>query len=247
MTPLQVAKAECATSSMSGEEYLARKYCAPKAYWHCLHELEPSGTGRYYTFDELNDPKYWLKAVAKYTQHEPSAAAKQLHRRVEEGRAEFRAKQEKIYGERTLYAISRSREGIYATEDTAWNTFNAQKQAYLRDYLKAKATGVVRRRRAGRKCAQCKTQRVLGRAKYCDLCAKQRQRDSQRVSRERKRKKPPLGDISSFSGAIQSEGLTKAKNAKKGHLAIPIAEAAKDFAFTNKNPASAKLREAAGA
>ena len=46
MTPLQVAKAECATSSMSGEEYLAREYCEPTAYWHCLHELEPSGTGR---------------------------------------------------------------------------------------------------------------------------------------------------------------------------------------------------------
>ena len=237
MTPPQVAKAEYADGVMSGEEYLARKYCEAKAYWHCLHELEPSGAGRYYTFDELNYPQYWLKAVAKYTQQEPSAAARQLHRRVEEARAEFRTKQEKIYGERTLYAISRSREGIYATEDTAWNTFNAQKQAYLRDYLKAKATGVVRRRRAGRKCAQCKTERVLGRAKYCDLCAKQRQRDSQRASRERKRKKPVLGDINSFSGGIQSEGLTKAENAKKGHLATTIAEAAKDLTFTEKNAA----------
>jgi len=53
--------------SMSGEDYLARKYCEPKAYWHCLHKLEPSGTGRYYTFDELKYPQYWLKAVAKYT------------------------------------------------------------------------------------------------------------------------------------------------------------------------------------
>jgi hypothetical protein len=163
---------------MSGEEYLARKYCEPKAYWHCLHQLEPSGAGRHYTFDELNDPKYWLKAVAKYTQQEPSAAVRQLHRRVEAARAEFRVKREKIYGERTLYAICRSREGIYAKEDAAWNTFNAQKQAYLRDYLKAIATGVVRRKRTGRKCKQCNTAKVVGRARYCDSCAKQRQRDS---------------------------------------------------------------------
>ena len=112
MTPLQTAKAECASCAMSGEEYLARKYCAPTAYWHCLHELEPSGKDRYYTFDELNYPQYWLKAVGKYIQQEPSAAARQLHRRVEEARLDFRAKQEKIYGERTLYAISRSREAI---------------------------------------------------------------------------------------------------------------------------------------
>ena len=58
------------------EEYLVRKYCEPKAYWHCLHELEPLGVGRYYSFDELNNPRYWLKTVAKYTQQEPSAAAK---------------------------------------------------------------------------------------------------------------------------------------------------------------------------
>ena len=246
MTPLQVAKAESATSSMSGEEYLARKYCAPTAYWHCLHELEPSGTGRFYTFDEMNYPQYWLKAVAKYTQQEPSAAARQLHRCVEVARVEFRAKQEKIYGERTLYAISRSREAIYAKEDAAWDTFNAQKQAYLRDYLKAAATGVVRRRRAGRKCAQCKTERVLGRAKYCDLCAKQRQRDSQRASRERKRKKPALGDISSFSGATQPQALTNGQTVKNGLSATTIAEGAKDLAFTDKNAASAKLEEVAG-
>ena len=173
---------------MSGEEYLARKYCESKAYWHALHALEPSGGRRYYTFDELNYPQHWLKAVAKYTQQEPSAAARQLHRRVEQARAEFRAKQEKIYGERTLYAITRSREAIYAKEDAAWDTFSAQKQAYLRDYLKAIATGIVKRKSPGRKCEQCKTTKVLGRAKYCESCAKQRQRESQRASRERKRK-----------------------------------------------------------
>jgi hypothetical protein len=211
---------------MSDEEYLAMKYCEPKAYWRCLHELEPSGASRHYTFDELNYPQYWLKAVAKYIQQEPSAAAKQLHRRVEEARAEFRAKQEKIYGERTLYAISRVREDIYAKEDAAWNTFNAQKQAYLRDYLKAKATGVNRRSPAGRKCEQCKVARVIGRAKYCELCAKQRQRDSLRASRERKRKKALLGDISSLSGAFQSQALTNGQTLKKGLSATPIGEGA---------------------
>jgi len=123
MTPGQVAKVQRPNCATSAEEYLARKYCAPTAYWRCLHELEPSGTGRFYTFDELNYPQYWLKAVAKYTQQEPSAAARQLHRRVEAARVEFRAKQEKIYGERTLYAISRSRKAIYAKEDAASNTF----------------------------------------------------------------------------------------------------------------------------
>ena len=246
MAPLHAGKANRVSLAMRAEEYLARKYCGPKAYWHCLHELEPSGTGRYYTFDELNYPQYWLKAVAKYTQQEPSAAVKQLNRRVEDARAEFRAKQEKIYGEKTLYAISRNREAIYAKEDAAWNTFNAQKQAYLRDYLKAAATGVVRRRRAGRKCAQCKTERVLGRAKYCDLCAKQRQRDSQRASRERKRKKPALGDISSFSGATQPQALTNGQTVKNGLSATTIAEGAKDLAFTDKNEALAKLPEVAG-
>ena len=246
MTPGQVAKAHCTDRATSAEEYLARKYCAPTAYWHCLHELEPSGTGRYYTFDELNYPQYWLKAVAKYAQQEPSAAARQLHRRVEAARVEFRAKHEKIYGERTLYAISRSREAICAKEDAAWNTFSAQKQAYLRDYLKAIATGVVKRKSTGRKCKQCNTAKVLGRARYCDLCAKQRQRESLRASRERQRQKKLLGDINSFSGAIQPEGLTKAKSSEKGLLATTIAEAAKDFTFTDKNAASAKLPEVAG-
>jgi hypothetical protein len=245
MTPLQATKTHCANRSMSGEECLARKYCAPTVYWHCLHELEPSGTGRYYTFDELNCPQYWLKAVAKYAQQEPSAAARQLHRRVEAARAEFRAKQEKIYGERTLYAISRSREAIYDKEDAAWNTFSAQKQAYLKDYLKAIATGVVKRKSTGRKCKQCNAAKVLGRARYCDLCAKQRQRESLRTSRSRQRQNRLLGDINSLSGAIQPEGLTKTKSSKKGHLATTIAGAAKDCTLTDKNAASAKLPEVA--
>jgi hypothetical protein len=218
MTPLQVAKQE---SGMSGEEWLARLYCEPKAFWHCTRQLDPPG---YYTFNEINCPENWLKVAAKYTQQPPSTAVRQLHRRVEAARGEFRAKREKIYGERTLYAISRSREAIYAKEDAAWNTFNAQKQAYLRDYLKAIATGVVRRKRTGRKCKQCNTAKVASRARYCDSCAKQRQRDSLRASRNRKRQKRLLGDISSVSVAVQSEAFTKAKNSKNSPLATTIAE-----------------------
>jgi predicted SprT family Zn-dependent metalloprotease len=243
MTPLQVAQRESANCAMSGEEDLARKYCEPKAYWHCTREL--SG-GRYYTFDELNYPQHWLRVVAKYTQREPSPAARQLHRRVEEHRTEFRAKQEKIYGDRSLYQISRHRESIEAKELRAWNTFNAQKQACLKDYLRATATGVVARKRAGHRCRQCNAAKVVGRARYCDLCAKQRQRDSLRASRSRQRQNRLLGDINSFSGTVQPEGLTKAKNSKKGHLATTIAEGVKyGFTFTDKDAAFAKPRKVA--
>jgi hypothetical protein len=186
MNSLQVAKQECANAGMSGEEYLARKYCEPRAYWHCLHELEPSGTGRHYPFDELNYPQHWLKAVAKYTQQAPSAAARQLHRRVEAARAEFRAKQETIYGERTLYAISRSRTAIYAKEDAAWNTFNAQKQAYLTEYFRALKSGIVRRIRS-RKCKMCNAAPVLLRTQYCEICRKRRNRESYRISKAKNR------------------------------------------------------------
>ena len=183
MTPLQVAKAECANSDMSGEEYLARKYCEPKTYWHCTHGL---GGGSYYTFAEINYPQNWLKVVAKYTQQEPSAAAKQLHRRVEAARAAFRARQEQIYGHRTLYAIWRHREGIEKQELSAWNTFNAQLQNYLKGYLHSIKSGIVRRIR-GKKCIGCGAMMVLGRAKYCPTCIKQRNRESTRQSKARKR------------------------------------------------------------
>jgi hypothetical protein len=218
----QLAKAKC--GGMSGEEYLARKYCEPKAYWHCLHQLEQSGGRRYYSFDELNYPQYWLKAVSKYTQQEPSAAARQLHRRVEAARAEFRAKRERIYGERTLYAISRNRGAIYAREDAAWNTFNAQKQAYLREYLKAIETGVVKRKRTGRKCKQCNTAKVIGRARYCEACAKQRQRDTLRASRNRKRQNWLLGDITSPLEVVQAKELAGALIPKNSPLATTIPE-----------------------
>jgi hypothetical protein len=122
---------------MTGEEYLARKYCEPKAYWHCLHELEPSGPTRYYTFNELNSPEYWLKAAAKYIQGKPTAACAQLHRRVETARAEFKAKQEKAWGNKKVG----HHPDFERKEELAWNTFNAQKQAYLKEYLWAIRSG----------------------------------------------------------------------------------------------------------
>jgi hypothetical protein len=233
----QVARAT--RGGMSGEEWLARLYCEPKAFWHSTRQLDGS---RYYTFAEINYPQNWLKIVAKYTQLEPSPAVKQLHRRVETARAEFKAKQEKAWGTGRV-----DRDRYERLEAAAWNTFNAQKQVYLRDYLKAIATGVVRRKRTGRKCKQCNTANVVGRALYCDSCAKQRQRDSLRASRNRKRQKGLLGDISSFSGAVQSEAFTKAKNSKNSPLATTIAEGGEyDFKFTDKDAAFAKLREITG-
>jgi hypothetical protein len=238
MTRLEVAKAKCANSDISGEEYLARKYCEPKTYWHCTHGLSGSS---HYTFAEINYPQNWPKVVAKYTQQGPSGAAKQLHRRVEAARADFKRKQEKAWG-----AGGVDRAIFDKKELAAWDTFNAQKQAYLRDYLKAIATGVVRRKRTGRNCKQCNTAKVIGRARYCDSCTKQRQRDSLRASRNRKRQKRFLGDISSFSGAVQPEAFTKAKNSKNSPLATTIAEGAEyGFKFTDKDAALAKLKEVA--
>jgi hypothetical protein len=210
----QVARAKC--GDMSGEEWLAHLYCEPKAFWHCTRQLDGS---RYYIFAEINHPQNWLKVVAKYTEQEPSPAVKQLHRRVETARAEFEAKQEKAWGTGRV-----DRDRYERLEDAAWNTFNAQKQAYLKDYLKAIATGVVRRKRTGRKCKQCNTARVIGRARYCEACAKQRQRDSLRASRNRKRQNRLLGDITSPLEVVQDKELAGALIPKNSPLATTIPE-----------------------
>jgi hypothetical protein len=181
---------------LSGEEYLARKYCEPKPYWRCLHEL--SG-GNYYTYNEINFPEYWLDALAKYTQQKPSTAAKQLHRRVEAARAEFKRKQDRAWG-----AGGVDRAVFDKKELSAWNTFNAQKQAYLKDYLRAIETGVVIRRRTGRKCKQCNAATVMGRAKYCEVCAKHRHREAVRVNKKQSRS---LRVISLLSESLQPEAL----------------------------------------
>jgi hypothetical protein len=210
----QVAEAKC--GGMSGEEWLAHLYCEPKAFWHCTRQLDGS---RYYIFDEINYPQNWLKVVAKCIEQEPSLAVRQLHRRVETARAEFKAKQVKAWGTGRV-----DRERYERLEAAAWNTFNAQKRAYLRDYLKAIATGVVRRKRTSRKCKQCNTAKVVGRARYCDSCAKQRQRESLRGSRNRRRQKRLLGDITSPLEVAQANELAEALISKNSSLATTIAE-----------------------
>src|SRR5262249_38612869 len=151
-------------TNMIEEDYLAIKYCEPKAYWHCLLELgEPKGISyplsdkvppvlhelRDSPFKVQNCPERWLDAVRICTGREPSAAARQLHRSVEAARAEFKAKQDRIWGQGLPHPNTRREKD--RRERAAWDTFSAQKQAYLKEYLRAVKTGVVERRRIGRK------------------------------------------------------------------------------------------------
>jgi hypothetical protein len=179
---------------MIEENYLARKYCEPNAYWHCLQELgEPSMS--FLVLNELegagsqvqNDPEYWLDAVKVCTKREPSAAAKQLHRTVEAARAELRAKQDRIYGNRKV-SETEGLKDIYRREDKAWDVFSAQKIVYLRAYLKALETGKIERQRARRRhrCRGEDCRELLsGRAKFCDICKRARNREAARAYRRR--------------------------------------------------------------
>jgi hypothetical protein len=172
---------------MSGEEYLARKYCEPKPYWRCLHEL---AGGNYYSFNELNYPQHCLDAVAKYIQAKTSAAVKQLHRSVEAARAEFKAKQDKASG------AGRVDRAIFEKKElAAWNTFTAQKAAYLKGYLKALETGAVVRKWTGRKCNECHVEKVIGRAKYCNACAKRRHREAVRANKKLNRSSRVISSV----------------------------------------------------
>jgi hypothetical protein len=179
---------------MIEEEYLVRKYCEPKAYWHCLQELgEPSMS--FLVLNELesagfavqNYPEYWLDAVRICTKRVPSPAAKQLHRRVEAARAEFRAKQDRIYGNRKV-SETEGLEDIYRREDKAWDAFNAHKKDCLRAYLKAVETGKIETQRARRRhrCQGEGCRELLsGKARFCDICKRARNREAARVYRGR--------------------------------------------------------------
>ena len=164
---------------MSGEEYLARQYCAPKPYWRCVHEL--SG-GNHYTYNE-----YWLDAVAKYIGHEPSAAAKQLHRSIEFARGAFRAKQNRIYGNRKVSETD-GLEDIYRREDKACDGFNGYKEECQRVYLKALETGKIETQRARRR-HRCRGEDCMelltGRARFCDSCNRARNREAARIYRRK--------------------------------------------------------------
>src|SRR5215831_10036382 len=154
---------------MIEEEYLARRYCERKPYWHCLREL---AGGDYYGFNELNYPEYWLDAVTKYTGGKPSTAAKQLHHRVEAARAEFKAKKDRIYGNRKV-SETEGREDINRREDKAWDTFNEYKKECLKAYLKARETGKIETHRARRR-HRCEGEDCMalltGRGRFCDIC-----------------------------------------------------------------------------
>jgi hypothetical protein len=167
-------------SSMSGEEWVARLYCQPKAFWRCARQLNGS---RYYTFDEINRPESWLKAVEKYTEEMPSTALRQLHRRVEAARVEFRLKQDKAWGNRNVGTTTPA--PYEKLESTAWAIFNKQKQDYLQEYLKAIESGKPIRRRLTHKCKQCGEPGVRLRFRFCVPCGKSRKRESNRRSKSR--------------------------------------------------------------
>jgi hypothetical protein len=160
---------------MSSEEWLARLYCQPKAFWHCTKQLEGS---RYYTFDEINHPENWLRVVEKYTGENPSSAGRQLHRRVEAARTEFREKQVKAWGKRNVG--SRTPATYEKLESLAWAIFSKQKQDHLQDYLKTIKSGKPSRRRLTHKCEQCGEPGVRIGFKFCAPCAKACKRESNR-------------------------------------------------------------------
>jgi hypothetical protein len=106
---------------------------------------------------------------------------------VEAARDEFRAKQERIYGNRKV-SETENLENIYRREDKAWNAFNAQKQTCLRLYLKALETGKVDKQRARRRhrCQGEDCRELLtGRARFCDNCKRARNREAARIYRKR--------------------------------------------------------------
>ena len=163
---------------MSGEEWLATLYCQTKAFWHCTRQLEGS---RYYRFHEINYPENWLKVVEKYTGEKPSAAGRQLHRRVEAARTEFREKQVKARGNRNVG--SRTPATYERQESFAWAIFSTQKQDFLQDYLKAIKSGKPSRRRLTHKCKGCGEPGVRLGFEFCGPCAKARKRESNRRSK----------------------------------------------------------------
>jgi hypothetical protein len=179
---------------MIEEEYLARKYCEPKAYWHCLEELGELSTSLLLLnelegarFAVQNYPERWLDAVKICTKRAPSPAAKQLHRKVEAARAEFKAKRDRIYGKRKV-SETEGLEDIYRREDKAWNSFNVCKKDCLRAYLRPIETGKVETQRAKRRhrCQGEDCRELLsGRVKFCDICKRARNREAARVYRRR--------------------------------------------------------------
>jgi hypothetical protein len=104
---------------------------------------------------------------------------------VETARAEFKAKKDRIYGNRKV-SETEGLDDIYRREDKAWDAFNAQKQDCLRAYLKAVETGKIATQRARRRhrCEGEGCRELLsGRARFCDICKRARHREAARVCR----------------------------------------------------------------
>jgi hypothetical protein len=133
----------------------------------------------------MNHPEYWLGAVAKYIQGPPSDAVKELHRQVETARADFKARQDRIYGNRKV-SETEGLEDIYRKDDKAWDVFNAHKKDCLRAYLKAIETGRIETQRARRR-HRCQgegcSELLSGRARFCGICKRARHREAARVYR----------------------------------------------------------------
>ena len=176
------------------EQEIAQLYCQPKAYYRSVLFLEEAPAGLF-TFDELNKPEKWVKAVSKYLaltgQDAISLAAKQLHRLVEEARKEFREAQGRAWGNQKL--SDRTPESYERREAAAWEKFNHLKEQYLRQYEHAVATGVIRRlrRQKARICPLCNKQPLGPRQRKCGDCRKEtrRARNKRYVSGLKKRLK----------------------------------------------------------
>jgi hypothetical protein len=182
------------------EQEIVQLYCQPKAYYRGVLFLGEGPAGLF-TFDELNEPEKWVKAVSKYkalTGQSPiSLAAKQLHRRVEEARRNFREAQGRAWGNQKL--SNRTPESYERREAAAWEKFNHLKEQYLRQYEDEVATGVIRRlrRKKARLCPLCDKQPLGLRQRKCGDCRKEtrRPRNKRYVSGLKKRLKTgsPLG------------------------------------------------------
>ena len=166
---------------ISGEEWLARLYCEPKAYWHCTKQLDGSA---YYTFAEISDPAHWLAVLGRYTQVPPSIASQRLHKRVEIARGIFRAKQDGAWGVKRLVG-AHTPASYERQEAAAWEVFDNEKQRALAEYLRAVKSGRAMRRKRHHKCKQCGTPGVPLGFQYCTACANARKRDSKRRYKDR--------------------------------------------------------------
>jgi hypothetical protein len=213
MTPLQF-------TGTKAEPEIAELYCQPRAYYHSVEFIEKEALRGLFTFDDLNKPEKWLKAVSKYLaltgQDAISPAAKQLYRLVEEARET----QDRAWGDRKV--TERTPESYERRERAAWEKFNRTKQQCLRRYERALATGEVKRikRKRARICPRCEQEPLLARQRACDNCRKaaRRERNSRFYgsSKESIKTPSPLG-ISPQKGAIPQWGRGNPFKTPSGH------------------------------